>query len=179
MRRTTRRGYTLFEVIIILALLIILGVALLPTLSGFYGNSRQRAAADTIRARLADARARAMEDGMPYRVAVHQDGTRIRMAPDTDEYLGLPADNPPAFNSKVIEDKLEPATAELVLDGGTEAAADAAGWITIVVFKPTGDCRDDRGATVAVKERDFKPILIQVRGVTGSASVTPAPKGGL
>jgi hypothetical protein len=120
-----------------------------------------------------------MEDGMPYRVAVHADKTRIRMAPDTDEYLGLPADDPPAFNSKVIEDKLDPATAELVLDGGTEATADAAGWITIVVFKPTGDCRDDRGATVAVKERDFKPILVQVRGVTGSASVTPAPKGGL
>src|SRR5262245_28993553 len=132
MRRTTRRGYTLFEIIIILALLIILGVTLIPTINGFYGNSRQRAAADTIRGRLSDARARAMEDGMPYRVAVHQDKTRIRMAPDTDDYAGMPADDPPAFNSKVIEDKLDPATAELVFDDNSSAPqADTNGWITI------------------------------------------------
>lgn len=179
MRRTTRRGYTLFEIIIILALLIILGVAILPTINGFYGNTRQRAAADAIRMRLADARSRAMEEGVPYRVSVHEDKTRIRLAPDTEEYMSIAADDPPAFNSKVIEDKLTPATAELIFDSTGEVLPDAAGWITIAVFKPSGDCKDDRGATIDVKERDFKPIRIQVRGVTGSTTVTPAPKGGL
>jgi len=180
MRRTSRRGYTLMEMIVILALLIILGVAILPTLGGFYGNTRQRSAADAVRGRLADARARAMEEGIPYRVSVNQDKTRIRLAPDSDDYVGLPADDPPAFNSKVIEDKLDPATAEIDNPDGTiDTTPDAAGWVTIAVFKPTGDLKGDRDVTVIVKEADFKPILIQVRGVTGSASVTPAPKGGL
>lgn len=178
MRRHPRRAYTLFELIVILALLIILGVAIVPTLSGYYGNTRQRAAADAIRARLSDARARAMEEGVPYRVSIHQDKTRVRMAPDTDEFIGAPPDDPPAFNSKVIETKLDPATAELSLEGGTEVVADAAGWITVAVFKPSGDCKDDRGALVIVRERDFRPILIQVRGVTGNTVVVPGPKNG-
>ena len=177
MRRNTRRGYTLLELIVIMALIIILGVAIIPTLSGAYGNSRQRAAADIIRSRLADARAKAMEDGIPYRVAVHSDRTRIRLAPDLPEYVSVAATYPPAFNAKVIEDKLDPATAELVVDG-TEPTADDAGWITIAVFKPSGDCKDDRGATVAVKERDFQPIWVRVRGVTGNTVVAPAPRTG-
>jgi type II secretory pathway pseudopilin PulG len=179
MRRTTRRGYTLFEIIVILALLILLGVAIIPTLTGFYGNTRQRAAADAIRSRLADARARAMEEGIPYRVALHEDKTRIRLAPDLEEYVGLAPDDPPAFNSKVIEDKLTPATAELVIEGGSDLVADPGGWITIAVFKPTGDCKEDRVVKIDVKERDFRPIRIEVRGMTGSTTVTPAPKGGL
>ena len=40
----------------------------LPSFSALKGNSRQKAAADLVRARLADARAKAMEDGQPYMV---------------------------------------------------------------------------------------------------------------
>ena len=54
---------------------------------------------------------------------------------------------------------------------------DAGGWITIATVGPEGTCREDR-AVVAVKERDFSPILIRVRGVIGNARVVPPKNGG-
>src|SRR5438270_379146 len=53
MPRTDRRGYTLFELICVLALILILGAAAVPAMKGLYGNTYQRAAADLLATRLA------------------------------------------------------------------------------------------------------------------------------
>jgi type II secretory pathway pseudopilin PulG len=177
MRRTARRGYTLFEVMVILAVLIILGAVLSQTFDGMHSNTRQKAAADTIRARISDARAKAMEQGTWYRLAVHADGTRIRLAPDGPDFASLTPDDPPAFDSRVTEDKLDPATAELQPDPDHTHEPDSGGWITIATVGPYGICKED-GATVVVKERDFQPLLIRVRGVTGTATRPILPKNG-
>jgi len=50
-------------------------------------------------------------------------------------------------------------------------------WITVMTVGPEGICKEDL-TTVSVKEADFQAILIQVRGVVGSAGILPAPKNG-
>jgi len=177
MRRTTRPAYTVMEILVVLAILVILGGVLSQTFDGFHSNTRQKAAADTIRARLADARSKAMEQGTWYRLALHSDGTRIRLAPDGPDFATLTPDDPPALDSRVTEDKLDPATAELQFDSDDPHPQNADGWTTIATVGPYGTCKED-AATVVVKEKDFQPILIRVRGVTGTARVVPPKNGG-
>jgi prepilin-type N-terminal cleavage/methylation domain-containing protein len=171
MTAPARRGYTLLELVVVLALLLILAAAVIPTIPGLWGNTRQKAAADAVRARLADARSKAMEDNKPYRVAVSSDGTRIRMAPEGQDFAQLPADTPPELLSQVSETRLEKVTVDVVSDEGDVApTADQGGWLTIATFLSDGTAREDN-VIVAVRERDFPPIQIRVRGVTGSVRV--------
>jgi Tfp pilus assembly protein FimT len=179
MCRTGRQAYTLIELIVVLALLIILGGAVVMTFDGNYSNTRQKAAADGIRARMADARAKAMEQGTWYRLAIHTDRTRIRLAPDGPDFASLPADNPPSLDSRVTEDQFEQGvTAEVIFDSDDQQHQDSAGWITIATVGPEGICKED-GALVRVKEKNFTPIDVRVRGVIGSARIVrPQQNGG-
>src|SRR3954470_15195895 len=81
-----RRGFTLFELIVVMTLLLLLAAIILPSVGAFRGDTRQRAGADSIRGELATARARALDEGRPYRVAISQGGRRIRRAPDGPDF---------------------------------------------------------------------------------------------
>ncbi|MBA4189839.1 MAG: hypothetical protein C0467_17795 [Planctomycetaceae bacterium] len=163
----------------VLAVLVIIGAVIVPSLGGFYGNTKQRAAADIVRTRLAEARAKAMERGTPFRVAVNTDHNRIRVAPDTEDFASTPADDPPSYNSLCTEDKLDEATVELIAEPGDERQTDTGGWITVATMRGDGSSKEARSTTVSIKQRDFAPILIQVRGLTGQArTVAGTPKGG-
>ncbi len=168
-----RRGYTLLELLVVLAVLLILGLAVSLTMEGNYANTRQKAAADLIRARIADARSRAIERGEWFRVAVSEDGTRLRVAPDTPQFATYAANEAPAFLATVTEDRFDKATAAVLADSGQEPARDGE-WITIATLKPDGTCKEEQ-VLVEVREGDLAPIYIRVRGVTGTASVVRQP----
>jgi prepilin-type N-terminal cleavage/methylation domain-containing protein len=173
MTRPERRGYTVLELMVVLALLVILGAAIIPSIAGISGNVRQKAGADLVRARLADARAKAMEDARAYRVALTDDGTRIRVAPDGLDYATTPPDDPPSYQSKVTEDPIDKASAHILVDSEDAVPErDAAGWSTVATFLPDGTCRE-ANVTVEVREKTFPPIRIQIRGVTGSTRLLP------
>jgi type II secretory pathway pseudopilin PulG len=176
--RTTRRGYTLFELIVVMTLLILAGV-LLPSLGAFRGVSRQRSASDTLRGELAVARAHAMEEGQPYRVAISEDGTRIRRAPDT------PPDGTD-FSSTTTFDRSNPsATAvdypfetpikvEIVPDPNSAVTPPVAvnGWITLATVQPDGTCLEDC-TLLRITEDDLAPLHVRIRGLTSSSRVVP------
>jgi hypothetical protein len=165
--------------IVVLAVLIILGGAVVMTLEGYHSNTRQKAAADGIRARMADARALAMEEGAWFRLAISTDGRRIRLAPDGPDFATLPADHPPSINSRVVEDEFPEGVTALVKDiANDQAALDSNGWRTIATVGPEGICKED-GAVIEVSEKNFRPIEVRIRGVIGSARVVrPQQKGG-
>jgi Tfp pilus assembly protein FimT len=170
-----RPGLTLVELLVVLALLIILAAVTLPSFSGLRGNTDQQAAADLVRARVADARGRAMEFGTVYRLAVSADGTRLRLAPDGDDFASAPVDNPPAGASRASEDTLERATASVTTETTDPEAvsapsAGAGGWMTVATFLPDGTCRECN-MLVQVSETGFPPITIRVRGITGDARI--------
>jgi prepilin-type N-terminal cleavage/methylation domain-containing protein len=177
MRRTTRHAYTLLELLIVLAVIVILGAAVAMTFDGYHSNTRQRAAADLIRARLADARAKAMERGTWFRMAIHSDGTRLRVAPDGPDFGSLPAPDGSYFNSSVSEDQFEEGVTAEVVDTDDQRQQDGSGWITIATVGPEGICKED-GARILVRERDFPPIEVRVRGVIGSATIVRPQAGG-
>jgi Tfp pilus assembly protein FimT len=175
MPRTDRHGYTLFELVCVLALIIILGGAIVPSMTGLYGNTHQRAAADILVTRLAEARGKAMEHGKPYRVAVN--GDKLRVAPDGDDFGTMQPPEGEAMLAVATEDTLEKATITLTagVAGGTLPDPDASGWQTVATFLPDGTCRETGAVVVEVREkdRDFPPIRLQVRGVTGATRTLP------
>lgn len=172
MRRTPPRGgYTLLELIAVLAIILILGAVALPSLFAVYGNVRQKAGADMVRARLADARAWAMESDRPYRVQVSEDGLRIRVSAESPLSV-QPTDDGNTPPDRSREDEFDKVTASVELDDEMPAATDGDGWVTAATFLPNGTCREDT-AVIAVAEDGFPPLRIRVRGVTGSVRVLP------
>lgn len=169
--RTRRPAFTLIEVIAVMAILILLAAVVLPSVGAFRGDSRPRAAADTIRGELATARGRAMVESRPYRVAIGMNGTRIRRGPDGPEFAeGTAADQPDA-NAATVEYAFEFVRASIV--SSPSAAAPASGWETIAVVLPNGTCVDD-GITVSVREDGGSALRVHVRGLTASSRVLPS-----
>ena len=167
------------ELLAVLAVLLILGALVVPTLSGMRGNGYQKAAADELRARIADARSLAMNDCIPYRIAIHQDGTRVRFAPDGMEFATQPASDVPGGSVKSLESHFENATVAVVSpDLMTPAPiADGTGWITIATFLPDGSSDQDK-VLMEVREDNFPPLQILLRGVTGGTQVVPPSSQG-
>lgn len=174
-----RSGITLIELLVVLAIIVLLAAVTLPTLSGLKGNVEQQAAADQFRARIADARGLAMQEAVPYRLALSSDGTKIRVAPDTSEFSLLACSDEASGTAKAIETTLTKATVELeaATDDGESAIEDD--WITVATFLPNGTCREAT-AVVRVNELGFPPIRIQLRGLTATSLVIRAdsPMGG-
>ena len=170
-----RRGYTLFELIVVMAVLLLLAAIILPSLSAFRGDTRHRAAADTIRSELAVARARAMEEGRPYRVAIsHPDGKRIRRGPDGIDFTQSAPFDGPSGSAAVVDYEFDYVTASVVSETDLQPEP-TAGWITIATLLPDGTCREDT-SLVVITEPDNGSLRVRVRGLTGSARVVPPDK---
>lgn len=174
MRNTQpRTGFTLLELLVVLAMLLILAAVTLPSFTGLRGNADQKAAADQVRARIADARGLAMEKGIPYRLAVYSDGTKIRLAPDGIDFAELPASDQITGSSAAVEQTFQKVTVGLYADPESpQPHSDDSGWLTVATFLPDGTCKED-SATIEVREPGFPPMRLRIRGVTGTAKVMP------
>jgi prepilin-type N-terminal cleavage/methylation domain-containing protein len=167
-----RRGFTLLELVAVLAVLIILGAVLVPTLSGVRGDTRSKAGADTVRGFMAEARSKAMEDGQAYRIAVSPDGRTLRVSPESSSMNMGMVDDGDTSPALVREDTLPDAvTAKLLTDENDDAATtDEAGWIRIATFLADGTCREDT-VEVVVSETGVAPFVVRLRGLTGVVSI--------
>jgi prepilin-type N-terminal cleavage/methylation domain-containing protein len=176
-RRCRRPGYTLLELLAVIAILVTLGGLLAPTFQSLAGDSKVKAGADLLRGRIADAKAAAMKDGRAYRVAISEDGTRVRVSPDEVAFLLDPptADEQDDFGPLVVEDDL-PTTVTVVpqLPEGAEAVVDQGGWLRVLTCLPDGTCREDV-AILEVREPGTHSMIVRVRGLTGASSVSVAP----
>lgn len=173
------------ELIATLAVILILGAVILPTLVSYRGDSRVRAAADTLTARVAEARVKAMEDGLPYRLALHRDGRQLRLAPYSFDVLSDAAaendtDTSSATMPRVQTDVLPNTVTLQRLESGnfTVPPQDADGWITLATFQSDGSCREDN-LQVLVEEPGTAPLLVHLRGLTGVVSIrSPSAEAG-
>jgi Tfp pilus assembly protein FimT len=180
--RSHRSAYTLFEVVLVGAVLTILGAVSYPTLKNMYGAHKLNGAVDSVRAAWAEARSRAIDEGRPYRFSVEPNGTHYRVAPDEAEYWsGSAPANDPNGKGLVLEKALPggvhfslgdeaPAASTDASDSGKEDVSKPSGnWSTGTVFLPNGTARDDVKITFQV--RGVRPTAIQLRGLTGNVSV--------
>lgn len=180
-----RHGYTLFELILVVGIVLVASVLAAPSLSSLYSSYKLNAAVDTVRAAWAESRARAIEEGRPYRFAVEPQGTAFRVAPDHPDYWegGEGTANDPDGRGLILEKRL-PGGVRFSVNG--EAAEDVpeeafegnlleerevanADWATGVIFQPDGTSRED--IRVLFQIQGARPTVLILRGLTGHVSV--------
>jgi prepilin-type N-terminal cleavage/methylation domain-containing protein len=179
-----RRGFTLFEIILVMAILVILVAVSYPSIESMQDYYRLQGAADSVRGNWAEARTRAMEEGRPYRYSVVFGKGNFRVAPDSADYWAgdtpapTDANNPPLVVSDSIPKPIRFARAGSPPgenDGDSALPPDSIGmnqWATLAVFLPDGTARDDVAVTLAAGS-GTRPLVVRLRGLTGSTSVRP------
>src|SRR5947209_6241409 len=106
--RQRRRAYTLMEVMMVMAVMVMLSAIGYPAIDNFYTGVKVEAASDAVRAAWSEAQAHAVNEGRPYRFSVVPGKGNYRVAPDSADYWGgsLPTpedpDNPPAVIEKSL-----------------------------------------------------------------------------
>jgi prepilin-type N-terminal cleavage/methylation domain-containing protein len=154
-----RRAFTLMELILVLAILVVITSLAYPSLETMYGDLRVNAAADSVRGAWATARAQAMDGGRAY---------RFEMLTDTGEYRVVP----------VVQGEPQPVVLD-VLPKGVRASLLAAAGNTgevsaeriVVTFLPDGSA--DQSVELLLQLRSARSQVLKLRGLTGVVSVRP------
>ncbi len=186
--RNIRRGATLIEMVVVTAVLVIAAAIAAPTLQSMSGSTPLSAAADTVKAAWAKARARAIADGQPYRFAVKANSGQFLVAPDSSEVWnggaqGAAPAQTGAMPPLVIRDTLPGGMIFLSGSGSSNAsntpgaspppaqpAGGSGGWTCDIVFMPDGTTQQD--AEIAFGSQGGRPLVLQVRSATGAATTS-------
>jgi len=86
-RRTSasaRRGLTLLELMVVMVMMLVIAAITIPFAQTMLADSRVTAAGDQVRARIAETRALAMEEGKPFRFAYQSHSGVFQIAPEGD-----------------------------------------------------------------------------------------------
>jgi prepilin-type N-terminal cleavage/methylation domain-containing protein len=179
-----RRAYTLFEVLLVLAILVILAAITYPSLDSMYGGYKVQAAADQVRGAWASARSRAVDEGRAYRFSVVQGKGNFRVAPDSHDFWKSSepprtedSANPPLILGDALPKGISfgdqlPANTDTILPADH---IDPASWSTVLTFLPDGSVRED--AAIAVRMKGTRGLVLRLRALTGVVSVRPFEEG--
>jgi prepilin-type N-terminal cleavage/methylation domain-containing protein len=173
--RTLRRGVTIMEMIVVLAILIIAAAIATPTLQSLSGGPTLNAAADTVKARWAEARARAVAEGRPYRFAIMENTGKFRVAPDSPEFWdGTTTDSSSSDGTRpplVVEDKLPQEMRFLSSPNASGAAqGQSSDWTCPIVFMPDGCAQQD--GQIVFGGAGARPLVLRIKAATGVATTS-------
>jgi prepilin-type N-terminal cleavage/methylation domain-containing protein len=169
-----RSAFTLLELVVVMAIVAILGSLVIPSMVGLKGNTGVKAGVDAVRAKMFDARAKAMDEGVPYRLSLSDDGRTLQVSPDDPNSVD------PAKPGHTATEKLpDGVVAKVMAQDGVEATVDQTGWVRVATFTAEGTCREDV-VEVTVTDtsiRNAAPMTVRIRGVTGAIrTVKPGGK---
>jgi prepilin-type N-terminal cleavage/methylation domain-containing protein len=180
---TRRSGFTLLEVVLVLALLVMLAAMAMPALESWYVDMKVDAGADHLRAKFAEARAHAIEEGRPYRFAVMPGQSNYRIAPDSSDFWGGSPNGTATDGSTdgtapplVLEDAMPNSITFNLGSGAAAGAADSNGWVTILTFLPP-DGSSDSDKTIRLELDGARPVDVSVRSLTGAVTTRKVPAG--
>jgi type II secretion system protein H len=179
-RRRSRHGFTLVEVLLVLALIIALGAIVWPAIDGPFAAERLRAAAEQLQADLARARVAAVDSGTPHRLTLipgRRDYAAFVAGFGTAQLPGPTAD-PAAVNVLPIFTRMLPdeITLQAIELAATSAAPPAAATgATEVLFQPDGTTSTVK--IVLVNDRQMQ-VSVRLRGLTGAAAVSDVSAAG-
>lgn len=187
-------GFTLFELMLVLAVLVMLASLSWPAIEGILHGTRLRAAGDQIRGAWGAARVDAVESGeiVVFRFALGGNQYRIeRWAADADASLDEDRGKDEQRKSAPVEGKrnqgaqlpegIDFAENQTLAEAGADqrAAASAAlagasaeseaGWSAPIVFYPDGTAS---GAQVILKGEGDVYLALRLRGVTGGSTAS-------
>ncbi len=185
----TRRGYTLFEMVVVVALVCLLAGLAVPPIESMYADYKLQAAVDQVSGQWSAIRARAVTEGRPYRFSIQSGGGDFRAAPDAPEFWSGGA--PPAADSGdkaplVVQDSLPRGIRFATLNVTDSSyfgagAADPEGpsdsssgaWSTAAVFQPDGTAQQD--VEITFRSAESGPITLRLRALTGGMSTRWVP----
>jgi prepilin-type N-terminal cleavage/methylation domain-containing protein len=181
-----RPGFTLFELVLVLAVLVTLAAIAYPSMEAMYGSYRLTAGVDMVRAAWAAARSRAIEEGRPYRFAIIPGEGRFRVAPDGGSYWsgnGQNDDNSAGPPPLIQEDTLPKGIRFASTDAGTatdtgvqQDSTTGGPWTSVATFLPDGTARED--VSIEFSQRGGgRPMILKLRGLTGVVRLETAAKG--
>lgn len=176
---TPRRGFTLLEVTLVMAVIVLLAAISYPSIEAMYGDVKLSAGADLVRARWADARTRAIEEGRPYRFSTQPDG-KFRVAPDASDFWtggGTPSAgaNDADVQPLVIEDSLPNGIGFSDESNTAGDSSDGGGWNTVLRFLPDGTASAD--TVITLHADGYRSVQLKVRALTGAVTVETLPAG--
>ncbi|MEX2092071.1 MAG: hypothetical protein WD971_05310 [Pirellulales bacterium] len=179
----SRPGLTLFEVLLVLALLVVIGAVATPLLSGSLARARLENSGELVRAAWARARLAAMRAGEPYVFRYEPKGSRYQIvllsaltAEDAEDVNALPAEDEEdaeyaeadmlrlsrnRLPQEIVFAKGEVAAVPQL--AGAAAAAEG-GWSQPIVFYADGTTSD---AAVLIANASDESIRVTLRGLTG------------
>jgi Tfp pilus assembly protein FimT len=183
-----RPAATLLELMVVMCIIVVVSALALPSITAMYGPYKLNGGVDAVRAGWAEARARAIEEGRPYRFAVEPNGSAFRIAPDQDNYWdgsNGPENDP--YGRGMIYVKALPAGVRFSVNGevaanmpdepttGTleEKVVTNTNWMPAAVFLPDGTAREDVKVTFQI--RGCRPRSLQLRGLTGNVTEHQEP----
>jgi len=149
--RTQRNGVSLFEIIVVLAIIAIATAMAVPTVKSLMGDTPVRAAADQVKSRWAEARAKAIEQGKPYRFQV-LDSTSFRVAPD-DDFDG--------------DGKMEDTLPRDVTFGTPDNKAANQDGTASIIFLPDGTTTTD--LDLPLNSQGCAPVTLKLNKTTGAS----------
>jgi len=174
-RQQHRRAFTLFELLLVLAVLAVIAGMVVPTLSNAMSTRPLRGAADEVRQVLTTARRDAIDAGVPLRFE-YEPGTgvfRVAMLFDVGAVSAEAAvDGLPPGVTFVGEDSLD---AGIVFEQLDEASLTAHGGVPVVYFYPDGT---SDSAQLQIADNENRSIVIELRGLTGAVTVGSIGRGG-
>ncbi|HZT80374.1 MAG TPA: hypothetical protein VFA26_09135 [Gemmataceae bacterium] len=194
--RSGRPSYTLFELLLVLAVLVILAALAYPSLSKARGGYALREAVDQVRTAWAEARTHAVNEGQPYRFAVVPGQGNFRIAPDAAAYWSggdLPPVNDPS-NRPLVHEGALPRGIRFNLDGtgappGGDTSqspdkVDPSSYTTVVTFLPDGTAQTPAGGVdnedvvvITLRVAGVRPMQLKLRTLTGAVTVRPVEEG--
>jgi prepilin-type N-terminal cleavage/methylation domain-containing protein len=196
-RVRSRRGYTLIEMLLVLALLVVIASMAAPALNGVMQRAKLTSAGDSVRVDLTRAHVKAMKTGRIQVFRYELGGRMYRLQPwiggDDDLETNLPdstageglgmSNVQGSPSADTGEDKELPEGTTFVAGEAAEesrgmavseaAAGDMSGggnWSPPILFYPDGSSSD---AYIVVADEFERGMRISVSGLTGSTTVGP------
>jgi prepilin-type N-terminal cleavage/methylation domain-containing protein len=179
-----RRAFTLLEMTLVMALIVILASLSYPAIGAMYAETRLQAGSDAVRAAWAEAQGHAVEEGRAYRFAIVPGKGNYRVAPDASEFWsGDGAAYDPENPSYILEDSLPKGMMfpdsggrpmDVLVDDYSDTPADkekvgTGQWVTYATFLPDGTSVED--VDLPLEYTGCRPLTLHLRSLTGTVTV--------
>lgn len=177
-----RAAYTMMEIAVVVALIVVIGALTIPSIMGSFADARVNGSADIIRARMADARSMAMEQGRPFRFGFVSGSSKFQIAPDDSRLWDTVQDSEPVEDDEHIRGELLQDVifgTDMNSISGSDTPTPGGTWQPGGVFLPEGTARavvNPDGTTVDdvtffFGKAGLSPMAVRLRGLTGAVRV--------
>jgi type II secretory pathway pseudopilin PulG len=170
--RTARPAHTLMEMMVVMAIIVIVAAISIPVMQSMLTDSSITAAGDEVRAKLAEARASAMSEGRPWRLAFIPNTGTYQLAPEESSEWENPvqdeANQPDLIRGALPKGIVFSLNQEDIMNN-PDRLPGGGNWETIAIYEPQGNTRDD--TTVYFGKPGLGPNRVKVRSLTGAVSM--------